>query len=154
MSFFISFVTALTFAFSSAVTDFTEIPDTNPRVVLAGYFTSCGDAETGGYGERIAVLRDKKTKQSVEFHMGPRDEFGLFANERDEHYEHDDKELNLLWPAFHASDVNTFHDKRNWWVESLNLKVNVARIPGTDLECYYFVVQVERGPQRQYAWRR
>lgn len=121
-----------------------------PEAILEGTWQSCPDNEDGSYGERIFARR-WKNKLQYEIHMGPRDEFAVFAFDTPEgDVPHGDPQ-NLLTPAYHFDDVQSVTG-RNWHVASLGLHLNVTKAGGSYENCYtYFVVADQ--DQRQLADR-
>ena len=110
-----------------------------PDEILVGAFVSCPDNEDGSYGERVFVRR-AKGKSEAEIHLGPRDEFAIFAGEVEGERDHRSAD-NLLGASFHFLDVDS-RTGRNWAVPSLNLHLNVVRGDGSFEDCYTFMVLV------------
>lgn len=110
-----------------------------PESILEGQFISCPDNDDGSYGERVFVWTVGKVN-IAEIHLGPRDEFAVFAGEVEEERDHRSPE-NRLGPAFHFLDVDS-RTGRNWSIASLNLHVNVRRGDGSYPECYAWWVLV------------
>lgn len=118
-----------------------------PTIVLEGMWTSCPDGD--GYTERIYEYRFKD-KIQWSLHLGPRDEFALFAGAApDGHVDHDDVNNRLL-PAFHYDDVTT-KTGRHW--SALGVHLSVSRLPGSFEDCYSFAVKAERDPFPTWANR-
>jgi hypothetical protein len=121
---------------------FTPFTARKPGVYLEGNWQSCLEKD-GDYSEssfEYCILG----KCLWSFHMGPRDEFALFkGQDTPDHQDHDSK-LNLLGPAYHASDVETWRGMRNWGIPSLGLHVNVAQAGGSRDECDSYFVRIER----------
>lgn len=118
-----------------------------PDVVLEGMFESCPDSDGNTYGERIYAQSVYKSKPAgkhdniaFEIHLGPRDEFAVFAFDTpDGDVPHSDPR-NLLGPAYHFDDVQS-RTGRNWSIASLGLHLNVTRAGGSRPDCYsYFVL--------------
>ena len=113
--------------------------DTKPAAILFGYWHSCEEPD-GSFLERVYEHR-QGGRSRFEFHLGPRDEFALFAGSSDRHLPHDSP-LNRLSPAYHYNDVPTVAGGRNW--AALRLRLNVVRLPSPDtaLHCDTFVVEL------------
>jgi hypothetical protein len=77
-----------------------------------------------------------------ELHMGPTDEFALYAfRVADGDHTHEDK-LNLLGtPRF--DDLKTWTGGRQWSVPSLHLWISIVRAGGT-AGCDSFYIRIER----------
>lgn len=134
---------ALALAFSTLFTPMRARHE--PLVLLSGMFLSCPDADDGGFGERIFpyVVRGKT---QFALHLGPADEFALFAGpEADEHEDHNTR-ANLLFPGYHVSGLPTLRGDRNWSVGSLHVHLSVVRAGGSDPECENFFVRLEQIP--------
>lgn len=128
----------------SGHTDWTSAR-TSLHAVLEGSFTSCPDGEDGSYGEKVYVYRPHGTVLA-EIHLGPRQEFAVFAGEVDGDRDHKGPD-NLLAPAYQYDDVPS-RTGRNWAIPSLHLHMNVVRGPGSFEECYQYFVLVEAVPYR------
>lgn len=110
--------------------------------VLEGSFQSCPDGEDGTYGERVYIWKPYYSKRIVaEIHMGPRMEFAVFPGTVEGDRPHNTAE-NLLFPAYQYDDVKVVEGGRNWALPSVNLHVNVIRVPPSDNDCYSFMVLV------------
>lgn len=123
-------------------TDWTSMRS-RPDVVLEGSFSSCPDGEDGAYGEKVYIYRPH-SKTLAEIHLGPREEFAVFAGEVEEERDHRGAD-NLLSPAYQYGDVVS-RTGRNWAIPSLHLHMNVRRGPGSFEECYSYFVLVEAVP--------
>lgn len=133
---------ALALAFSTL---FTPMRARNePAVLLSGMFLSCPDNDDGSFGERIFpyVVRGKT---QFALHLGPADEFALFAGDSYEHEDHNTRE-NLLFPGYHVSNLPTLRGDRNWSVGSLHVHLSVVRAGGSDPACENFFVRLEQIP--------
>lgn len=127
------------------------IAQRGPETLAEGTWTSCPlDDGSGDYGEK-ALDYSVKGHPWFEIHYGPRDEFAIFAGNTPEHIDHAD-ERNKLRPAYHFGDLQTASG-RNWSVASLGVHLNVARIDGQRVECYSFIVKLERDERQTWANR-
>lgn len=115
-----------------------------PQTVLEGAWQSCPDGDDGAYGERVYVWR-QRGRAIAEIHLGPRQEFAVFAGEVDGDRAHTGAD-NLLGPAFNYEDLPTIAGGRNWALSGLHLRLNVVRGPGSFEECYSFFVKAEAIP--------
>lgn len=120
------------------------------RTLLQGTWISCPQDE-GDYGERA---RDFTVHGHpwFELHMGPRDEFALFAGNTPEHLAHDSP-ANKLGPGFHFNDLVTVAGGRTWSSAQLGVRLNVVAIPPTREECYAFILLLERDKSPTWANR-
>lgn len=140
---------ALLLAFSTL---FTPARTANePNVLLIGNFTSCPSNDDGSFGELIFPYNVRgKTLWAV--HLGPSDEFAIFAGpEATEHEDHNTS-ANLLFPAYHLSNLPTLRGDRNWNVQRLHVSLSVVRAGGSDPECESFFVRLTQHPVT-LAWR-
>jgi hypothetical protein len=128
----------------------TPLAAREPETVMQGSWVSCPQ-DDGDYGEKGYVFRFKG-RALFELHMGPRDEFALFAGELEEHVPHSDPS-NLLGPSYHFNDIQTVAGGRNWSSAQLGVRVNVVAIPPTREECYSFILLVEKDPALLRAHR-
>jgi hypothetical protein len=110
------------------------------ETLMQGTWVSC--PEDDGYGERATDFTPKGFPW-FEIHLGPRDEFAIFAGNTPQHIPHDSP-LNLLRPAYHYSDTPTAAGGRNWSSAELGVRLNVVAIPPTQEDCYAFVVLLEK----------
>ncbi len=94
--------------------------------------------ENGEYGERVF---DHITLPAFEAHLGPEDEFALFMGITTVHRDHDNA-INLLYPAYHRSDLSTFRDSRTWSREGII--VNVIALDSSRRDCESYHIRVER----------
>lgn len=114
--------------------------DREPDVLMAGTWISC-PGEGNDYAERAHVFTFKG-HALAEFHLGPRQEFALFAGEYEEHIPHNDPR-NLLGPAYSYEDLHTVAGGRTWSSAQLGLRINVIAIPPSQVDCYAFSLKVE-----------
>lgn len=126
----------------------TSMGSHQPRVVFDGIFMSCPDEDS--YTERaFEYVVGKQTVWAL--HMGPRDEFALFAGAvPDDHVDHADAR-NRLAPAYHYGDLQTAVGGRSW--SALGAHVNIVQIPGSHEDCYYFAIKVEQEARPIWAAR-
>ena len=106
-----------------------------PEVILEGQWQSC--REDGSYTERVY------DGTGWELHLGPDDEFAIFAGVQEAHRDHALK-TNLLGPSYHAADVQTWRGKRSWTVPRLKLSFNVTQAGGSQSDCTSWWVQLTR----------
>lgn len=123
-------------------TDWTSMR-TNTQEVLNGSFSSCPDGDDGAYGEKVYTWKPHD-KVLAEIHLGPREEFAVFAGEVPEERDHRGAD-NLLSPAYQYGDVIS-RTGRNWAIPSLHLHMNVRRAPGSFESCYSYWILVESVP--------
>lgn len=121
-----------------------------PETLLEGSWVSC-PLDDGSYGEKAYTFKFKG-KALFELHLGPRDEFALYAGELDEDVPHTDPR-NLLGPAFHYNDVPTVAGGRNWSSAQLGVHFNAIAMPPTREECYAFQVLVVKDKSPLWANR-
>jgi hypothetical protein len=116
-----------------------------PRVVFDGVWVSCPEEDS--YTER--AFEYTVGKQVVwSLHLGPRDEFALFAGPVPPvHVEHTDTS-NRLAPAYHYDDLKSRTGRR--WT-ALGAAVNVIQIPTSDAECYGYAIRVEQAERPTWA---
>jgi hypothetical protein len=135
---------------TNSATGFTPFHATQDAI-LEGAWQSCPDSD-GDYGERVFVIR-MHNKTIGELHLGPREQFSVFAGEVPGERSHESAE-NLLRPAFHFDDVLTRVGGRNWAIGALNLHLNVVSVPTSNEECYGFLVLMRPlNPSRTLAAR-
>lgn len=123
--------------------------DRAPEVLLEGSWISCPEGDT--YAEKAYQFKFKGAVL-FELHMGPRDEFALFAGGWDDDIPHTDKR-NLLGPAFHYNDVPTVAGGRNWSSMTLGVHFNAIALPPSYDDCYSFVVKLEKDTSPIWAQR-
>lgn len=129
---------------------FTVDGERRPNLLLKGAWASCPMSDRDDYTE-IAFQHTERGRVIWELHMGPRDEFALFAGEPLEHIAHNDPRNQLT--AYHYNDVETLKGGRNW--STLGMHFNVVRVPDASEDCYSFFVtvtadkplRVARGPR-------
>lgn len=123
------------------------LAERTPAVLMAGTWQSCPEGDD--YTERALdfTIHDRPW---FSVHLGPRDQFALFAGATtDEHIAHTDAR-NLLGPAFHYDDLRR-RTGRHWSAASVGVHVSVAQIPGSFEDCYYYVVKIERDAPPTWA---
>ncbi len=104
-----------------------------PPVQHQGYWQSCEGAER--------VLEHRTNGYlNWELHMGPADEFALYAFRVDGDHNHGDK-LNLLGTPHHDS-LETWRGGRQWNIPSLHLWISVVRA-GESKNCDSFYIRIE-----------
>lgn len=116
----------------------TSIPH-DASTLLQGHWQSC--RESDGYGERIYEHR-VNGKFQWELHMGPYDEFAVYDHQMPDDHRHTGPD-NLL-TAYKAQSLPTKLHSRNWYVEKLNLTLNVTQGGGSRDDCEAYYVKVDR----------
>lgn len=112
-----------------------------PDVVLEGNWQSCLEAD-GSYTEREWSYRFRG-EFILTLHLGPRDEFALYAGGPvDDHIAHEDAR-NLLGPKFRIGDITTARGKRAW--AKLGFWISIVQAGGGRSECESFYVLVVKG---------
>lgn len=111
------------------------IPDNTS--ILQGNWQSCQltEAEGGGHGERVYDYH-KNGELKWSFHMGPLDDFSLFAAGTE------------LDPDFHDTPLNLLAQqpslkKRRWSIRSLKLRIEVTQAGGSRDDCQSYFVRIE-----------
>lgn len=119
------------------------MPKELPTTFLKGSWQSC-QLEDFSYAERVFTYR-LRDKAIWEFHLGPADEFALFAGEGPDDADDDHSNpANLLGVAFHYHALSTKAGGRTWSAPSVRLLVNVVAAGGSRDDCMAFEVLVER----------
>lgn len=127
---------------TSAFAQWTPQPTGRAKEILRGNWQSCLEDDGETYTERAYEYRPSPSQPVAwEFHMGPHDEFALFRGSSPMEQGHDTR-LNLLRPAYHVFDVETFRGDRTW--TALNLWINVVAAGGSRTDCQSFYVLIER----------
>ena len=110
----------------------------DPRNILEGNWQSC--RETGGrYSERLYDHVVNGVGR-FEVHMGPKNEFAMFAGVQAEHRDHQSPD-NLLKPFRVVLEAG--RAKQKWEIPSLNLAFTVTLAGGsrTDCESWYILLE-------------
>lgn len=110
----------------------------DPRHVLEGTWQSCRDAD-GRYAERVYDHVVNGAGQ-FEVHLGPRDEFAMFAGVQDEHRDHA-AAANLLKPYRILNE--TGRASQRWEVPSLSLTFTASLAGGSRGDCENWFVLLE-----------
>jgi hypothetical protein len=110
----------------------------DPRHILEGHWQSCRESD-GEYSERVYDHLARDTGP-FELHMGPRDEFALFAGVQTEHRDHGSAD-NLLRPYRVAMDAG--RAKQRWEMASLNLVFTATLTGGSRTDCESWFVLLE-----------
>lgn len=119
----------------------TRSPD-DTQALHAGYWESCGE-------ERVLEHRHNG-KPVFELHLGPADEFALYAagTEPEDGPDHSHEgPANLLAPAFRVSDVQTMRGARQWTRLGLWISIVQAGAPGDGCEGFHIRIE-QRGIKR------
>src|SRR4051794_12566199 len=103
----------------------------DPETILEGHWQSCPEERGGGYAERIYDHVVNGVGQ-FEVHLGPHDEFAIFAGVQDEHRPHAGAD-NLLKPF--RIPMENGRAKHTWTVPSLSLTFDVALAGGSFVDC-------------------
>jgi hypothetical protein len=130
-------VSAFVLAASPAAPQFTSY-SRDPRHVLEGSWESCRDTD-GRYTERVYDHVVNGVGQ-FEVHLGPRDEFAVFAGVQDEHRDHS-ASANLLNP--HRVESVGGRAKQRWDLPSLGLAFTVTLAGGSRSDCESWFVVLE-----------
>jgi hypothetical protein len=136
-----SFASAFILAARPAAPQFTSY-SRDPRHILEGSWQSCR-GDDGRYTERVYDHLVNGVGQ-FEVHMGPRDEFGIFAGVQDAHRDHASA-ANLLQPYRVAN--TTGRAMQRWDVPSLNLTFTATLAGGSRGECESWFVLLEQRPK-------
>lgn len=110
----------------------------DPRHVLEGTWQSCRDAD-GRYSERVYDHVVNGVAQ-FEVHLGPRDEFAMFAGVQDEHRDHASA-ANLLKPYRIVNE--TGRASQRWDVPSVGLTFTASLAGGARGDCENWFVLLE-----------
>jgi len=118
-------------------------PSTGPWLDSARNVVLFGE-DDGTYAERIFSYK-AKGQVRYSFHLGPTDEFALYAGAGPPDSEDDHSgQANLLGPAYHYHAFSTRAGGRTWQEPKLKLLINVVQAGGSRDECQSFEVQIER----------
>src|SRR3954465_1303665 len=98
----------------------------DPAIVLEGHWQSCPEAD-GRYAERVYDHVVNGVGQ-FEVHMGPKDEFAIFAGVQDEHRDHASP-ANVLRP--YRVEGTTGRASQRWDIPSLNLVFTASLAGGS-----------------------
>src|SRR5438552_6006568 len=116
----------LLFAYSAPAAQLFRSFSGNPRNILEGNWQSCRESD-GRYAERVYDHVVNGVGQ-FEVHLGPHNEFAIFAGVQDEHRSHASPE-NLLVPyRVVMQDGRASH---RWAIPSLNLRFTVTLAGGS-----------------------
>ena len=110
----------------------------DPRNILEGSWQSCRESD-GHYSERV-YDHVVNGQGRFEVHMGPRNEFAIFAGVRDEHRDHASAE-NLLKPYQLTMDIG--RAKQRWEIPSLSLIFTATLAGGSRADCDSWFVVLE-----------
>jgi hypothetical protein len=135
------FVSAFVLDARSAAPQFTSY-SRDPRHVLEGSWQSCRDTD-GRYTERVYDHVVDRFGQ-FEVHLGPRDEFAVFAGVQDEHRDHTSS-ANLLKP-YRVANVGGRAMQR-WDLPSLGLMFTATLAGGSRSDCESWFVVLEPLPK-------
>ena len=115
----------------------------DPRNILEGNWQSCREAD-GRYSERV-YDHVVNGQGRFEVHMGPRNEFAIFLEVRDEHRDHASPD-NLLKPF--RVEMEGGRAKQRWEIPSLNLAFTATLAGGSrsDCESWFIVLEPRRKP--------
>lgn len=113
-----------------------------PPILHQGNWQSCKDSD-GLWGERVLEHVQLGVYQ-WELHMGPEDEFALYAQKVDGPDHVHSEQDNLLGPAYRVGDVSTWRGKRNWSVSKLHLWLSITEAGGSRSDCRSFYIRIER----------
>ena len=115
----------------------------DPRNILEGSWQSCREAD-GRYSERV-YDHIVNGQGRFEVHMGPRNEFAMFLEVRDEHRDHASP-ANLLKPF--RVEMEGGRAKQRWEIPSLNLVFTATLAGGSrsDCESWFVVLEPLRKP--------
>lgn len=118
---------------------------------MSGYWGSCPREIGDGFEERALDFKGPKGQPWFEIHLGPRDEFALFAGNTPNHLEHD-TDLNLLH-SYHFADVPPVHGAREWTPKDIGVRLIVSAIPAGEPQCYSFYIQLQKDPPPTWVQR-
>ena len=135
------FTTALTLLARPAAPQFTSFSH-DSRNILEGSWQSCRDVD-GRYTERVYDHVVNGVGQ-FEVHLGPRNEFAIFAGVQDEHREHA-LAANLLKPYQVVMDGG--RAKQRWEIPSLRLAFTAALAGGSRGDCESWFIVLEPFPK-------
>jgi hypothetical protein len=110
----------------------------DPRHILEGSWQSCRESD-GHYTERVYDHVVNGVGQ-FEVHLGPRDEFAIFAGVQDEHREHDSPS-NLLQP--YRVTYEGGRASQRWSVPTLGLTFTATLAGGSRSDCESWFVLLE-----------
>src|SRR6266404_4446111 len=113
----------------------------NPTALLSGNWQSC--KQDNGYGERVYdryEIVNGKQKWAWSLHMGPYDEFGLYAAKDSPSGDHDHTQLeNRLGPNYNVTQQYG-RGRRTWALPSLGIWLNIVLAGGSREECESFFI--------------
>lgn len=114
----------------------------DPSAILAGHWQSC-QTNDGTYGERVY---DRRLNGHLQwsFHMGPGDEFALFAPRQEPNKDTHFTPANLLTSP-HALNFNGQTGGRQWNIPQLRLWVSVVAGGSSRDDCYGFYIRITKG---------
>ena len=135
------FISAFSLIARPAAPQFTSY-SRDPRHILEGSWQSCREAD-GRYTERVYDHVVNGAGQ-FEVHMGPKDEFAIFAGVQDDHREHGSAS-NLLQP--YRVEGTTGRASQRWDVPSLNLVFTASLAGGSRSECENWFILLEPRPK-------
>lgn len=138
------FATAMILAASPAAAQYTSFSH-DPRNILEGAWQSCREAD-GRYSERV-YDHVVSGRGRFEVHMGPKNEFAMFAGVKDDHREHASPE-NLLKP--YALPMELGRAKQRWEIPSLGLALTVTLAGGSRSDCESWFVLLEPLPKQTH----
>jgi hypothetical protein len=127
----------LLFVATSAAPQFTAY-SRDPRHILEGSWQSCREND-GHYTERVYDHVVNGVGQ-FEVHLGPRDEFAIFAGVQDEHRDHASP-ANLLEPYRVAYEGG--RAMQRWDLATLGLTFTVTLAGGSRSDCESWFVLLE-----------
>ena len=118
------------------------------RNILEGSWQSCREAD-GRYAERV-YDHIVNGQGRFEVHMGPRNEFAMFLEVRDEHRDHASVG-NLLKP--YRVEMEGGRAKQRWEMPSLNLAFTATLAGGSrsDCESWFVVLEPLRKPSQRHG---
>jgi hypothetical protein len=131
---------ALVLCAGPASSQFTSYPR-DARHILEGAWQSCLEGD-GRYAERVYDHVSGGVK--FEVHLGPRDEFAIFAGVQDEHREHASSD-NLLKPYRVATEGG--RAKQRWEIPSISLAFTASLAGGSRSDCESWFILLEPLPK-------
>jgi len=108
------------------------------RNILEGSWQSCRE-DDGHYSERV-YDHVVSGAGKFEVHLGPRDEFAIFAGVQEQHREHSSAD-NLLKPYRVANEGG--RAKQRWTIPSLDLAFTATLAGGSRADCESWFILLE-----------